>query len=225
MKTVDFNVELAKKIAKGEIKGLIKTIDNRDVKILHWFAEGDFPIIGLIDNNIVKKYGKYGNPNDKNINTDLVIELLDFPNYQKGDILYSDKINSLIIFKSDGDGGYINTICSYNNNNQIEYDLKVRYDSGWRKADEKEIAKLFVLLSDENLSYDLDKQEIKTLDYFLKPFEKVICGIQNNNIWTADIYSHKLSKESEYKYICIGGMWNICIPYNEYTNSLIGTNE
>lgn len=32
MKTVDFNVELAKKIAKGEIKGLIKTIDGKDVK-------------------------------------------------------------------------------------------------------------------------------------------------------------------------------------------------
>lgn len=45
MKTVDFNVELAKKIANGEIKGLIKTIDGSDVKILHWFAEGNFPII------------------------------------------------------------------------------------------------------------------------------------------------------------------------------------
>lgn len=224
MKTVDFNVELAKKIAKGEIKGLIKTIDGKDVKILHWFAEGDFPIIGLIDNNIVRKYDKDGYSNDKNININLVIELLDFPNYKKGDILYSDKINSLIIFKSDDNGGYINTICSYNNKYKLEYDLKARYDSGWRKADEKEIAKLFVLLSDENLSYDLDKQEIKTPDYFLKPFEKVICRTRNGK-WTADIYSHKLSKEWEYKYICIGGMWPICIPYNKYTNSLIGTDE
>ena len=225
MKTIVFNVELAKKIAKGEIKGLIKTRDGRDVKILHWFAEGDFPIIGLIDNNIVRKYDKGGYSIDSNININLVIELLGFLDCKKGDILYSDKINSLIIFKSDDNGEYINTICSYNNKYKIEYELKARYDSGWRKADENEIAKLFVLLSDENLSYDLDKQEIKNLDYFFKPFEKVICRDTERNEWIADIYSHKLSKESSYKYMCIGGMWDICIPYNKYTNSLIGTDE
>lgn len=51
-----------------------------------------------------------------------------------------------------------------------------------------------------------------------KPFDKVLVYVDKH--WTADIYSHKYGKE----YMCIGGLYDQCIPY-EGNEHLLGTSK
>ena len=56
-----------------------------------------------------------------------------------------------------------------------------------------------------------------------EPFEKVLIRNYDYQQWTASFFSHKV-KEG---YICIGGLWNQCIPYegNEHLLSTTHSTE
>lgn len=55
-----------------------------------------------------------------------------------------------------------------------------------------------------------------------KPFDKVLVRDSNQEAWRINLYSH-LSKDNNH--VCNMGVWKQCIPYNEETAHLIGTNE
>ena len=57
-----------------------------------------------------------------------------------------------------------------------------------------------------------------------KPFDQVLVRDSEQGIWKAGIFSH-YEKESNMPYICIGSFYTQCIPYNEETAHLIGTNK
>lgn len=76
--------------------------------------------------------------------------------------------------------------------------------------------------------YDLFMQDEKPKCPF-KPFDKVLVRDGDHDFWTCDIFSH-LIEEDEYLgiplYVGVGLIKHIqCIPYNEETEHLIGTNE
>ena len=57
-----------------------------------------------------------------------------------------------------------------------------------------------------------------------KPFDRVITRGDNNDIWTANIFSH-MNSYGEYVAIgCVGG-YHYCLPYNDDTAHLIGTTD
>ena len=57
-----------------------------------------------------------------------------------------------------------------------------------------------------------------------KPFDRVITRGDNNDIWTANIFSH-MNSYGEYVAIgCVGG-YHYCLPYNDETAHLIGTTD
>lgn len=58
-----------------------------------------------------------------------------------------------------------------------------------------------------------------------KPFDKVLAKFDNLKgfLWCADFFSH-YSNDKDYPYVCTGGKYKYCIPYNEETAKLIGTN-
>lgn len=56
-----------------------------------------------------------------------------------------------------------------------------------------------------------------------KPFDKVLVRDCEQHAWKAGIYSH-YEKEST-THICIGSYYAQCIPYNENTAHLLGTNK
>lgn len=57
-----------------------------------------------------------------------------------------------------------------------------------------------------------------------KPFDRVITRGDNNDIWTANIFSH-MNSYGEYAAIgCVGG-YHYCLPYNDDTAHLIGTTD
>lgn len=57
----------------------------------------------------------------------------------------------------------------------------------------------------------------------LKPFDKVLVRDDDEEMWRADLFSHK-TKECLYQFICVGPAWKQCIPY-EGNEHLLGTSE
>ena len=56
----------------------------------------------------------------------------------------------------------------------------------------------------------------------LNPFDKVITRCDHTYTWSCDFFSHVYSK---LLFICLGGQYKQCIPYNDETKHLIGTTE
>ena len=60
----------------------------------------------------------------------------------------------------------------------------------------------------------------------LKPFDKVLVRNSNKGYWRCSFYSHKnANKESIYIYEATCNAYAHCIPYNDDTKHLVGTNE
>ena len=63
----------------------------------------------------------------------------------------------------------------------------------------------------------------------LQPFDKVLVRDNKNCIWDIDFYSHKYKGtdmvNKAYPYKCVGNSQRYCIPYNDDTKHLVGTNE
>lgn len=72
------------------------------------------------------------------------------------------------------------------------------------------------------LSIDrVNKFDITTLNHF----DKVIVRDSDNCYWKAGIYSHYNGNCAEYEYVCVGNLYRQCIPYNDDTKHLVGTNK
>ena len=69
--------------------------------------------------------------------------------------------------------------------------------------------------------YKKDKFDPKTL----QPFDKVLVKGCVSNTWKCGLFSHVKDDASLYKYSCAGDAYAVCIPYNEDTKHLVGTND
>ena len=57
----------------------------------------------------------------------------------------------------------------------------------------------------------------------LQPFDKVLVKI--GSFWQIELFSHIWKNSIEYQYQCARSRYNICIPYNDDTKHLVGTNK
>lgn len=69
--------------------------------------------------------------------------------------------------------------------------------------------------------YKKKKFDSKTL----QPFDRVLVKLSNEDVWTADFFSHYDPLEEYMKYVCVANLAVFCIPYNDETNHLVGTTE
>ena len=93
-------------------------------------------------------------------------------------------------------------------------------------ATEEEKKQLFSALKKEGKRWDSENKQIVDLNqkWTPKPFDRVITRGDNNDIWTANIFSH-MNSYGEYVAIgCVGG-YHYCLPYNDETAHLIGTTD
>ena len=65
--------------------------------------------------------------------------------------------------------------------------------------------------------YKKEKFDPKTL----KPFDRVLVRDRDVEHWMCGLFSHIVNDE----YLCIGSCYKHCIPYNDETKHLVGTNE
>ena len=95
-----------------------------------------------------------------------------------------------------------------------------------RFATEEEKQQLFSALENEGKAWDAVKKQIVDLKpkWTPKPFDRVVTRVDDDAIWSANIFSH-IDSYGEYVTIgCVGG-YPYCLPYNEETAKLIGTSD
>lgn len=149
--------------------------------------------------------------------------------FKDGDILYAEKDEShtdaIFIFKTDK-GKRMHYACLI-----LHPYMVCKYSCGGignktlRYATEEEKQQLFEALAKEGKVWDGEKKQIIDLKpkwITLKPFDRVVTRVDDDAIWTANIFSH-IDQYGEYNTIgCVGG-YPYCLPYNAETAKLIGT--
>ena len=243
---VPFEVEIAKKITNGDVEGRIVTRDGRSVRVLCWDRKGKHcTIIALIEYSVgyelLESYRINGSYYEKESNNlDLMLEIPEYMTFKDGDIIKqsNDTYTWLSIIKDidlsdDGKGGlfYLTNEYVYMliNDGDGSIDIDTYSDAGQKveRATEAEKQKLIDTLktSKEPKAKEYLKRFFgieQKQEYEFKTFDKVIVRDDCDDIWQANIFSHK-QKDVEYPYRCINGCYHECIPYNEQTAHLIGT--
>ena len=150
------------------------------------------------------------------------------PEFKDGDIvaLVVRKCTHIAIFQSRQEAyiGFHAVLCQ---NDELLLEEPFREDVGdieLRLATDSEKKQLFSALEKEGKAWDAEKRQIVDLKqkWTPNPFDRVITRNDDDDIWTANIFSH-MDSHGEYVTIgCVGG-YTYCIPYNEDTAKLIGT--
>lgn len=178
-------------------------------------------------NTIEKRLG--GKLNHETLEIEKQIEFKD------GDIVVTDAVPSMcyskciFILKGDLNTGEsrANSYVFFNiNNNHISYDVldTIEINRNIHLATDSEKQQLFDAIEKDGKAWDAEKKEVVDLKpkWTPKPFDRVITRNDDDDIWTANIFSH-MDSHGEYVTIgCVGG-YTYCIPYNEETANLIGT--
>lgn len=90
----------------------------------------------------------------------------------------------------------------------------------------EEQKQLFEALANVGKAWDAEKKAVVDLKpkWTPKPFDRVITRVNDDAIWTANIFSH-IDRHGKYVTLgCISGYDHYhCLPYNEETAKLIGT--
>lgn len=151
------------------------------------------------------------------------------PEFKDGDIVvaeednYYDRVIFIAAIKDDiVSKALINVMYEDYEVNYNEY--RFGHNRNLRLANDSEKKQLFSALKKEGKRWDSDKKAIVDLKpkWTLKPFDRVITRNYDDDIWTANIFSH-MDSHGEYVTIgCVGG-YTYCIPYNDETAKLIGT--
>ena len=95
-----------------------------------------------------------------------------------------------------------------------------------RPSTEEEQKQLFDALAKKGKTWDAENKKVIDLKpkWTPKPFDKVVTRVDDDAVWTANIFSH-IDSYGEYNTIgCVGG-YPYCLPYNEETAKLIGTTK
>lgn len=59
----------------------------------------------------------------------------------------------------------------------------------------------------------------------LKPFDKVLVRDSKVDFWCCDLFSNFTNIDGICQYLCVGSVFEFCIPYNDDTKHLIETSE
>ena len=59
----------------------------------------------------------------------------------------------------------------------------------------------------------------------LKPFDRVLVRDDKRGFWCCELFSNIKKYITRYPYLCVSTAYKYCIPYNDDTKHLVGTNE
>lgn len=158
------------------------------------------------------------------------------PEFKDGDIVVAEGENKgkkIFIFRykirdsntdEHGYKSYINVNSDGSLFNNMTFYL--RKDFVYRPATDSEKQQLFEALAKKGKHWDAKKKAIVDLPKKceFKAFDKVLVRDSNDYKWKAGFFSH-YSEGLNYPFICVGGGYGQCIPYNEDTKHLLGTTE
>lgn len=239
---IPFELEFAKAISNGKAEGNIVTCNGRKARVVCWnykSLSGTYPILALVENGIFEEPTLYTvdgrfkswRSKGKLQKEDLMLEVPEYKMFRDGDIIgFGD--NSVGIFKSYELG--MKTFYSYATICDKEL---VFYEPGWNLrnahlATEEECKRMIDALkaSDHPRSNEYLERFFPNVsntsntgkEYEFKPFDKVLVKDDDENSeWSCNLFSRK-NQDGTYR--CIGGYWDMCIPY-EGNEHLLGTSD
>lgn len=147
--------------------------------------------------------------------------------FKRGDVVYVPQEDEFAIFESWSRDDYIRF-------NGFVYSLK--YGFGGKdecdtkffvKADNVQKAKFIAdierLIKGKYNPETLQVEPVKPKCPF-KSFDKVLIRDSKKQIWIANYFSLYYEEDKDYPYVCMGGSYRYCIPY-EHTAHLLGTTD
>lgn len=151
------------------------------------------------------------------------------PKFKDGDILSCDEDSytrhtTLILHKDENITESIVSLIRHRKLIGINMPIDNFLLSRLYHAREDEKKELFDALAKRGKAWDAEKKQIVDLKpkWIPKPFDRVITRNADDDIWTANIFSHIDSHGGYVTIGCVGG-YTYCLPYNEETAKLIGT--
>lgn len=149
--------------------------------------------------------------------------------FKRGDVVWS-KDNMYAIFEGWANDDYTkfnSTICFYVFDASFDEEVVCDTDC-FVKAREGERA-AFIANAERhyNGKYNPDTLRVEPVKPTcpFKPFDKVLIRDSKKQIWIANYFSLYNEEDKDYPYVCMGGSYRYCIPYNEHTAHLLGTSE
>lgn len=99
----------------------------------------------------------------------------------------------------------------------------------WRLATEEEKQKLFDVIKDKGYRWNADTKKLKKIEpkfdvSTLRPFDKVLCRMNDDDIWEISLFERYIPT-NPHPFFCIQDSYNQCIPYNDETIHLLGTTQ
>ena len=154
-----------------------------------------------------------------------------FSIFKKGDFLVSPR-GGIFIYNGITDNISLGAICGINCLDRLSINC-VSPDrwcdkKGTRKATDEEIKVLYDRLKEEGYTWNAYTFTLEKASKFdineLKPFDKVLVRDAGSGIWACTLFSH-IKELKDFKFQAIVCSYNQCIPYNDETKHLIGTNK
>ena len=231
---VPFEVEVAKKITEKSVEGRIVTRDGRNVRILSFDRKGKAkrPIVALIDEDaeehiyVFTLQGIIIVKDEPNQN-DLMLEIPEYMTFKDGDILICE-CGTPFVYKDTKDRhGNFSAYCGIDLQGNIFFDMK-----GWTysiKGHANEEQKKNIIEALKTSKEPKAKEYLKRFfnieqkqEYEFKPFDKVLVKDHDEDSeWRCDLFSRK---NEDGLYICVGSIYEQCIPY-EGNEHLLGTSD
>ena len=207
-----------------------------EVKLRKFLTELDYPI------GVEEEYGslKYFSKEGFYVREYQDVECLLFPSsvmrdwskfFKRGDVVIKNGGGMAAVFDGWANDAYtefnttVNLYCDGNTGEE-----EVCTTLLFRKATEEE-RKQFIgtverILKGKYNPATLQVEPVKPeCPFNLKPFDKVLVRDDFNQKWTVDMFSYYNQEDNDYPYICVGGHYCCCLPYNEQTAHLVGTKE
>lgn len=163
--------------------------------------------------------------------------------FKDGDFIYTE-CNSgnewISIYKFRSEEGLHLTYANFNKNDEIiginnigglceDNEIKNQ-----RLASEAEIEQILKALHTIGYNWNNEAKKFEDIEEYkpkwnpdtLKSFDKVLIRDEDSEYWGGDFYLYT-DKEtgSDFTYSCVTSNYKICIPYNEDTKHLLGTNK
>ena len=251
MITIPFEVELAKEIQAGTKPGKITSRGGRDARIVCWDRKAytNYHIVALLDTpkfELVTIHNETGE-SDSYKEYDLKLQVPEWTQFKDGDVLACEVDNgggnfckwySVLkgMIGDDFSRPYITSYVDYNYDSsyragELIYDDTANNIDSIRLATEEEKQKLIKRLQEEDTTKAKDilkrffgieeKQECE-----FEPFQQVLVRDDCKRRWICALFNfYDRRKETSYPFVCIGGTFRYCIPYNDQTKHLLGTTD
>ena len=150
--------------------------------------------------------------------------------FKRGDVVYSKVGNISAIFEGWVNDDYteFNTTINFYVADASFGKEEVCYTDCFVKASDEERA-VFIANAEKHYKgkYNPDTLQVEPVKPTcpFKPFDKVLIRDSKKQIWIANYFSLYNEEDKDYPYVCMGGSYCYCIPYNEHTAHLLGTTD